>query len=40
MEPDDKVTEHDMRKAIDLVLKNKKIDFQVFPSIGCSIKWK
>src|SRR3989344_6878664 len=40
MEPRDKVTEHDMRKAIDLTLKNKKIDFEVFPSIGCSIKWK
>ena len=40
MEPSDKVTEHDMKKAFDLVLEKKEIDFEVFPSIGCSIKWK
>lgn len=40
MESSDKMTKDDMRKVFDYVLKDKKIDFQVFPSIGCSIKWK
>ncbi len=40
MEPEDDVTEHDMKKAFDYVLADKKIDFEVFPSIGCSIKWR
>lgn len=40
MEPYDSVSEHDMRKAFDCVLAGKEIDFEVSPSIGCSIKWK
>lgn len=40
MEPGDDVSEHDMKKAFNLVLENKEIDFEVHPSIGCSIKWK
>ena len=40
MEPGEEVKEHDMKKAFDYVLEDKKIDFEVFPSIGCSIKWK
>ena len=40
MEPSDKVTEHDMKKVFGYVLNDKKIDFEIFPSVGCSIKWK
>ena len=34
------VTGRDLRKAIDLVLENKTVDFDQKPSIGCNIKWK
>jgi thiol-disulfide isomerase/thioredoxin len=30
----------DLRLVLDLLLKNKKIDFIQKPSIGCNIKWK
>lgn len=34
------VTQTDLRNAIDLLLKGKEIDFEIIPSMGCSIKWK
>lgn len=34
------VTGEDLRKAIDLTLQNKPVDFTQKPSIGCNIKWK
>lgn len=34
------VTGSDLRKATDLLLLGKEIDFQQVPSIGCNIKWK
>ena len=40
MEPNQKAKAEDMKKAIELTLAGKKIDFEIFPSIGCSIKWK
>ncbi|WP_276167663.1 thioredoxin family protein [Zobellia alginiliquefaciens] len=34
------VTGKDLRKALDALLKNEKIDENQKPSIGCNIKWK
>ena len=34
------VTGRDLRKAIDLVLQGKTVDFTQKPSIGCNIKWR
>jgi len=34
------VTGKDLRKALDLVLDNKPIDFVQKASMGCNIKWK
>ncbi|MEL6911982.1 MAG: thioredoxin family protein [Cyanobacteria bacterium J06629_2] len=34
------VTGKDLRRAIDLTLESKEIDFEQKPSIGCNIKWK
>jgi peroxiredoxin len=34
------VTSRDLRMAIDKLLENKEIDFEMVPSMGCSIKWK
>jgi peroxiredoxin len=34
------VTRMELRMAIDRVLENKSIDFEMIPSMGCSIKWK
>ncbi len=34
------VTGEDLRKAIDLTLLNKPVDFTQNPSIGCNISWK
>jgi peroxiredoxin len=31
---------HDLRLAIDAVLKGSPIDFDVHPAVGCSIKWR
>jgi len=40
MEPSDEVTSNDMHEAIQILLEGKSFDNEVFPSIGCSIKWK
>lgn len=34
------VTREDLRSALDAVLEGNEIDFEVVPSMGCSIKWK
>lgn len=34
------VTRHDLRAAIEATLAGRPIDFEVVPSMGCSIKWK
>jgi len=34
------VTRKELRMAIDRMLENKEIDFEMVPSMGCSIKWK
>jgi len=34
------VKSKDLEKAIDLLLAGKEIDFEMVPSMGCSIKWK
>lgn len=34
------VTRKELRMAIDRLLENKPIDFEMIPSMGCSIKWK
>lgn len=33
------VTRKELRRAIDILLENKEIDFEIIPSMGCSIKW-
>ena len=35
-----KVTRNELKMAIDLLLEDKEIDFDMIPSMGCSIKWK
>lgn len=35
-----KVTRNELQMAIDLLLESKEIDFDMIPSMGCSIKWK
>jgi peroxiredoxin len=35
-----KVTRNELQMAIDLLLSRKVIDFEIIPSMGCSIKWK
>ncbi len=37
---DEPVNGKDLRKVLDYLLENKKIDFEQKPSIGCNIKWK
>lgn len=34
------VKSKDLERAIDLLLAGKEIDFEMIPSMGCSIKWK
>jgi peroxiredoxin len=34
------VKSKDLEQAIDLLLAGKEIDFEMVPSMGCSIKWK
>ena len=34
------VTRRELQMAIDMLLENKKIDFEIVPSMGCSIKWR
>ncbi|HMI93767.1 MAG TPA: thioredoxin family protein [Polyangiales bacterium] len=36
----DKVQRHDLRRALDLTLESRPLDFDPVPSMGCSIKWK
>jgi len=36
----DKVQRHDLRRALDLTLEARPLDFDPVPSMGCSIKWK
>jgi len=35
-----KVTRKELRIAIDKLLEDREIDFDMIPTIGCSIKWK
>jgi peroxiredoxin len=35
-----KVQRQDLRRALDAVLSGRAVDFDVVPSMGCSIKWK
>ena len=30
----------DLRKVLDYILEDRKLDFEQLPSIGCNIKWK
>ncbi|HMT12841.1 MAG TPA: thioredoxin family protein, partial [Ignavibacteria bacterium] len=34
------VKSKDLERAIDLLLEGKEIDFDMVPSMGCSIKWR
>ena len=34
------VSRRDLRRSLDAVVAGRPIDFDVVPSIGCSIKWK
>lgn len=34
------VRRKELRMAVDRLLENKDIDFEMVPSMGCSIKWK
>ena len=36
----DKVTQRDLRRALDALLAGRAIDFAVHPALGCSIKWR
>lgn len=36
----EQVTRQDLRAALDAILEEREIDFQVIPSMGCSIKWR
>lgn len=36
----ERAVSHDLRKALDALLDDRDIDFEVKPSMGCSIKWK
>jgi peroxiredoxin len=31
---------HDLRRAIELALEGRGVDFDVYPAVGCSIKWR
>lgn len=35
-----KVMRRELQMAIDRLLENRDIDFEIFPSMGCSIKWR
>jgi peroxiredoxin len=35
-----KVQRQDLRRALDAALSHRPVDFDVVPSMGCSIKWK
>jgi peroxiredoxin len=34
------ITGNDLRKALELILQNKPVDFDQKPSMGCNIKWR
>ena len=34
------VTRQDLRLAVDALLQDRAVDFEIVPSMGCSIKWK
>jgi len=34
------VTGNDLRKALELILQKKPVDFAQKPSMGCNIKWQ
>ena len=34
------VTQKDLRSAVDAALEGRSVDFEVVPSMGCSIKWR
>lgn len=36
----EQVQRQDLRRALDAVLGGRSVDFDVVPSMGCSIKWK
>lgn len=36
----EKITQKDLRKAIDNILNNESVSGEQIPSMGCSIKWK
>ena len=36
----DKVTQRELRRALDTLLAGRDIDFPVHPAMGCSIKWR
>ncbi|MFQ5444182.1 MAG: thioredoxin family protein, partial [Nitrospinales bacterium] len=36
----DKVTQRDLKDAIDRILNDREVDSNQIPSMGCSIKWK
>ncbi|MFH1593005.1 MAG: thioredoxin family protein [Candidatus Woesearchaeota archaeon] len=40
MEPGDEVKVNDMHGVIHTLIEGRSYDKEVFPSIGCSIKWK
>ena len=35
-----RVTRKELQMAINRLLENKEIDFEIIPSMGCSIKWR
>ena len=35
-----KATVNDLRNAVDALVHNRKVDIELTPAIGCSIKWK
>src|SRR5262245_21827469 len=35
-----KVKQRELRRALDALIEDKPIDFQVHPALGCAIKWK
>ena len=39
-EHEEKVTQRDLKEALDYIIAGKEIPFEQIPSMGCSIKWK
>jgi peroxiredoxin len=35
-----KARRHDLRRALDQTLEGQPVDVDVFPAVGCSIKWR